>query len=540
MAEVFGGKPVAPLSLIPLIVLIAIAVASTRSNTWRLPRLAGPLFLFAAVAVASTLLSPWLGLGPFQGQDVVARGIRGIATLGIGLGFFLAAALVPSDDRRLRVSLIALNLGAVLMLLWSTVQLAVVLDAETLVPQWVDDVHEWISLRAPFPTRVTGFAYEPSWLADQLVILYLPLWTACIGHRVSLSRRRLWGLSVEHGLLLWGGIMLVGSLSRIGLLAWALVVAVLALVAGWRFGRRRTALNARSAREQAGQDPRLSRFKALVSVSVVAMVLLAAGVVALLFLSRVDPRVARILTLPTAELSESRHPPWYSLANRLKYAERVIYWTAAARTFGQYPVLGVGLGNSGFLFRETVPAFGYLLPEILESLDPASGLFPNPKSLWFRLLAETGLVGTAAFLTWLVIVAAAGNWLMRRRRGFDGALGLAAQLSLLALVLEGLSLDTFALPYLWILPGMAAAAWVRAGRDRPGAVEITRARIRSPEGGRFRLTNRDGSRLMRTTSGSHPPLGQMDGSPSGSAGDGPWPIPIVYNPGRIRTIPSPL
>lgn len=457
VAELVGGRPVGPLAILPLVLVLFAGVLPHIARRGRLPGPTAPLLLFACVAALGVVLSPWLGLNPFKGQEVLGRGIRALVTVAIGVSFYLAAVLLPADRRRLRASLGAVMVGAIPMLLWSTVQLWFILDGNPLMPQWADDFQDLLSLRGLYLDRVTGMAYEPSWLADQLVILYLPLWLGCILAGVSVFRRRLGPFSLEHGLLAWGMIILMASFSRIGIAAWGVVVGSLAILGGWKLGGRLAGgLVARSM-----TDARRAKWLRGAFTVVILLVLVAVAVAMVVLLGQFDARIARVLDLDFDSLADSRHPVWYMLANRLKYAERVIYWTAAARTFALYPALGVGVGNSGFLFRDVAPAFGYLLPEILVGLNPGLTVFPNAKSLWFRLLAETGVVGTSAFLTWLIVVAASAWAVLRRdRRGLYGGIAAGCLLSLIALIGEGFSLDTFALPYMWLLPGMATAGWV--------------------------------------------------------------------------------
>ena len=52
---------------------------------------------------------------------------------------------------------------------------------------------------------------------------------------------------------------------------------------------------------------------------------------------------------------------------------------------------------AGYYFPETLPSFGYRLPEILSVLLYES-FIPNAKNLWARLLAETGIVGFSVFV----------------------------------------------------------------------------------------------------------------------------------------------
>jgi hypothetical protein len=75
------------------------------------------------------------------------------------------------------------------------------------------------------------------------------------------------------------------------------------------------------------------------------------------------------------------------------------------------------------------------------------------------------LVGFSAFLIWLGVLAAGGIALAKRARGVDRVIGVAGLLTILAQVSEGFSLDTFALPQLWIILGLLTAA---ARREREG------------------------------------------------------------------------
>jgi O-antigen ligase len=116
------------------------------------------------------------------------------------------------------------------------------------------------------------------------------------------------------------------------------------------------------------------------------------------------------------------------------------------------------LGNSGFFFPEKMSGYGWGLVEVrrLMYIDTA---LPNIKSLWVRLLAETGLVGFAFFVCWLYLGWHTSSWLEKNvadRRG--KMLALMGKLVIIALVFEGFSVDSFALPYLWFSLGLVTAA----------------------------------------------------------------------------------
>jgi O-antigen ligase len=166
--------------------------------------------------------------------------------------------------------------------------------------------------------------------------------------------------------------------------------------------------------------------------------------------SRYDKRMRTMF-----DLTRLRTKSFAAYANQLVFAERVIFWEAGWGVFNDHPWLGVGLGNSGFFFPEKLSAYAWALTEVRTNLFKWDSL-PNSKSLWVRLLAETGLAGTGAYLGWLYLTAASGLSLLRKK-GLPGTVGLAAIFALTALLSEGISVDSFALPYLWVSFALAAA-----------------------------------------------------------------------------------
>jgi hypothetical protein len=203
---------------------------------------------------------------------------------------------------------------------------------------------------------------------------------------------------------------------------------------------------------------------ALLAAIGVGFLVVSVGIV--LLAAATNQRIYDLLTVNLVEIFQSeRLPVIYNLANHLEYAERLLYWISSFLVFSKYPLLGVGLGNMGFFFPKVVPAFGTYLPEILQILGPVQVKLANPKSLWLRLLAETGILGLSAFLTWLLAHALMAGRLLRSERGLLGSVGLAAGIALIAQVFEGFSLDTFALPQLWLILGFGVAAWSSASRS---------------------------------------------------------------------------
>jgi hypothetical protein len=144
------------------------------------------------------------------------------------------------------------------------------------------------------------------------------------------------------------------------------------------------------------------------------------------------------------------------LSHRFVFLERMVYWLNGWNVFNVFPWLGVGLGNAGFFFPQLAPSIGWASFEIRNVLYYLTQL-PNVKALWFRLLAETGLVGFSLFITWLVILFQSSRLTQRHDNAMIKTFALAGQLALLAFIGEGFSIDSFAMPYLWVIAGLIAA-----------------------------------------------------------------------------------
>jgi len=460
LAKLIGGRPVNPPSLVPSLFILVAGVLPFWLRRGKIPRPAIPLLLFAAWALGTTALSPWLGLLPWGEVQVVERSVRGLATLAFGLSFFLAAMTLPLREDLLRDSLRAIAIGAVPALLWATLQ--PLQYSPIPLRDTMDAIHELLfSPRPLFRDRVTGMAVEPSWFANQLVLTYLPLWLAATVRRTSVFGRKPRWPSAETVLLLWGSLILLLTSSRSGFVAWGTVLFALAIGGGWAAGQRVLSrwLPGKGASVRRRGAP--SRLAGPLGAGLAGVAVLALGVLAIVLSSRLDRRMERLFRLEFESEPGRTQPLWLSVATQLEYAERVTYWTAAARVFALHPVLGVGLGNSGFFFSEVIPAVSYELPDVLGAVGQIPGDFPNPKSLWFRVLAETGIVGFVLFLTWLIVGGLCAWAVARRARPLAAVVGVACLFSILAFGIEGFSLDTFALPYFWLLLGISTGLWAR-------------------------------------------------------------------------------
>jgi len=144
--------------------------------------------------------------------------------------------------------------------------------------------------------------------------------------------------------------------------------------------------------------------------------------------------------------------------NQLKFGDRVVYWLTGWNIFNEFPILGVGLGNAGFYFPKNIPPYGWSLLEVRRLLY-RSHLLLNVKSLWFRLLAETGIVGISLFIGWVISLISCLVDKYRSLNQLEQMMGFAGLLVVVGMVFEGLSIDSFAMPYWWVSLGLAVTSY---------------------------------------------------------------------------------
>jgi O-antigen ligase len=456
MARLTSRSTVSPLASLPLLFLLLLWFVPYVLRGEKVSRSSLLLIIFVGVALLSCALVPFYGIEPYMGQTAIGRTLRALVTLIIGVGFYFIAAHYPRSESELRGSLKWIYLGALLMLIWASVQIYFVRRG-TGIPIWAWKLHRYISIRDMHKFRVTGLAYEPSWMANQMVILYLPLWISSLVHGYSICRLKILKIPVEFLLLLWSAVVLFFSLSRIGLLNAVVILIAVAVAYGGRLVRRLTDFIRK--RFQLPEDKWIKNGRDALSrlVWVVLVVFILLSIFTVTFIAcKTDYRIARLFKAEYFQIIQEHPDPIYEIARRQGYAERLAYWTVGFKVFETYPLLGAGLGDTGFFYLKMLPAYGYRLPETIRIVN-GSPQFPNPKNFWIRLLAETGIVGFLVFLLWLILMTRDAWSLYKKGKGLQVVVGFAGLLALLAQILEGFSLDTFALPQLWIMLGLLTA-----------------------------------------------------------------------------------
>jgi len=424
---------VRPLSLYPLAILSPLLVFQAIRQKRPFPRSGSMVLLgiFALAALAVTVLGALIDPIPLRGQDYFERSLRGVVTLAIGLLFFLSAAWMNNDEADVRFTLRWLLVGLGLDLAWSGLQ-AVTFYTPLLRKEMVTHWQLAFSMRELVRTnRISGLAYEPAWLAGQIATIYLPVLFAAVMAGTRLTRAR-W---LEPVLLTLTSLVLLATYSRGGLLI-AIATAVITLLLPGRD------LLARSWRWFFG-GIRAGWFVRL-AMAAGALVMFT-GIV--LFLGQKN-YFRRLWDLSADNLSEY-------IVN-INAGARSAYASGAMAAFEEHPITGVGLGASGFWIYQNLPDWALTtVPEIARQLDPGSRLYPNPKNLYVRLLAETGLAGFVFFSIFLF--SSLGQALdLTRRAGFSRFLGLAGFFAWLAIALYNVTQDSLTTPNIWLVPGILA------------------------------------------------------------------------------------
>ncbi|GAB4578747.1 MAG: hypothetical protein Fur0022_14830 [Anaerolineales bacterium] len=436
---VLGGKStVQPLALYPLLGLFLLLLP--RLHKLRLPRAFIPLMVFGGVALISGALALTWGIPAFREVTVADRVIRNGVTLAMGLGFYLIAVLMPEDQADLKFTLRWLLVGLMLALAWATLQAIFVLLPNTppmrAYFEFMNELQHLVSVRNLQRRRVSGMAYEPSWFAEQICILWLPWLLAAVFQRKSVFGR--WRkLILEDILLVWSVGILILTYSRGGVVI-LFVLLGLSFLGWWR----------KSATTHHRKGMGLKQ-------ALAAGGILVGLVVVIVLLGSQNKYFSRIWRFWSE--TEAGGNYWAYIA----FGQRFVYWEAALNIFEQYPIFGVGMGNYALVFEEALPNVPlYRYPEVLELITPEKKnvVLLTPKNLFVRILAETGLVGFAVFLGFLGVMLAEALRLWLSADEDRPFWGQAGGLGFVAACLVGFSTDSFAMPNMWVMFGLITAS----------------------------------------------------------------------------------
>lgn len=433
---------VRPLALYPIALLLPVLVLQLVRGRLSLPRAEAlvPLTAFVLFALAATGVGALLDPIPLRGQDYFGRALRAWVTLIIGLSFFLAAVWMNRNEDDLRFTVKWILAGFAMTILWSGIQ-ALSFYTPFLEKETVTHWQLAFSMRELVKTnRVSGMAYEPAWLAGQIATIYLPWLFASLLTSIRVTRFK-W---LEMVLLGSALVLLLATYSRGGLLTAVFALVCTFLIAGRR--ELRAAWTWFTAGFQRGGNWLLR----VVILGVALGALVGAG----LFLGQ-KGYIARLFT--------SRADNFEEFVIQNSAGARAAYMFGALGAYGESPLAGVGLGASGFYIYDHMPDWAMTtIPDIARQFSPENRLYPNPKNMYVRLLAETGLVGLFMFLAFLFSLLGDSLLALKRNTPFMRYLGIAGLFSWLAIVMYNATQDSFATPNIWInlgiLAGMTAYA----------------------------------------------------------------------------------
>jgi O-antigen ligase len=452
ISRLTGGSAVATPSTLFILLLIFVFFIPHIYQKGMLPVQSKPLIGFILVFILAGILAFFYQIPIFRDTSIIKNELEAIITLFIGVSFYFMAACWGENESDLSFLLKLINIGGSLIIIWSLIQGYFTFVMQH-YPEWMTQIQSIVSASGNlYYKRVAGFAYEPSWLAHQLNMLFLPYWLSATVNRTSAFRFRLFRISLENVLLIGGVIILGISFSRVGWLALLVMVAYLFLRASiWMIQFSQRKIFTRWKTSNSKQLVRKLITVGLIFLLIIFYLALFLGTGWLL--SKFDPRMAKLFNL-----NELRFDNLAVLANQLAFAERVVFWQTGMEIFKAYPLLGVGPGNSGYFFQQKMVPFGWGLTEI-STLLYRQTFIPNTKSLWVRILAESGIVGFSFFATWLILLWKSGITLYHQASRTFKTLGLAGCLTIIGLLIEGFSIDSFALPYFWLSFGLMTSAF---------------------------------------------------------------------------------
>lgn len=432
---------VRPLALYPLAVLILILVIrlwrGEISNPWP-----GSLILLGAFLLAALLASVLGALNApleLRGSSYFDRVIRAWMTVGIGVLFFVAAIWMNRDENDVRFSVKWLLFGLCLHIVWSLVQ-ALSFYTPLISRDTMRDLQTSFSMRVPMKNgRFSGMAFEASWLAGQIVTLYMPWLVTAL-----LTRYRVFKMKwVEPLLFAIALFLLIFTFSRGGLLYFLVAGLVTVWIARGDVLQRLRLWFVSPFHPELVTPSRTRDIALRLTLVVVLVAMIVGAGYAMLNNNYFSKLVSGIEKADSLE----EYVIYNYAGGRAAYA-----WSAMS-AYSLEPWTGVGLGASGLYMYDYLPDFSKTsLFEIARQLDLSSRAIPNPKSMYVRVLAETGLLGMIYFVAFLLSMLADMRLLMRS--GAKRFFGLAGIFAWTAVFLYNATQDSFATPNLWINLGI--------------------------------------------------------------------------------------
>lgn len=436
-----GGRTlVRPLAAYPMVALLILLVVP-RLFKRPLPKTFLPLFAFTLVALISSVFAFTADIEVLRGITPLSRLVRNLATLGLGIAFYFTTTLLNESWDELRQSLRWLYAGFGAALLWGTIQIPIVILNSNAYYKLVNFFQTFISTRKLFTTRISGLTYEPKWFAEQICFLLLPWLIASVLTRRSSFSWRWRSVTVEWIMLCWAVVVLLFTFSRTGMFLLVMLVFI-----GYLLYNAPHRMNIKSDR------PRKTLPRRMLEIGSIGLIVIAT----LYVVGSQNAYFSRLWRYWTE--AKSRNKTYFEF---IAVEQRFVYWETALNIFSEDPWLGVGMGNYAFYFDDNLPNRPWdLQKEIVRQITPGEGRdrLITPKNLVARLIAETGVIGTGAFLIFVLAVVGCAIYLWFSTSSDQKFWGLSAFLALIVFGFVIFSFDSFALPNMWVVFGLITAA----------------------------------------------------------------------------------
>ncbi len=450
----FGGDSayVRPLLVYPLLGLV-ILMTLPRLISKTIPRPTVILTLFFIWALVVSIIPLLRGVeSPWREISLLPRETRIIITLLLGLAIYYTVSLFPQTIAELRFSLKWVYAGLGLALTWGSLQALYIID---FIPGWFEvmvKLQKFVTIRKLNPSRVTGMTYEPSAFADQLVVIWLPLVLGASLEDYTVFKWRWKWITIERILFVWMVVIIAFTLSRTGLIFGVGVI-------GFGFLLKIFGPQHKTQKEKKSGQEKFLLAQTLRKHRLVLILLSVGGFLVLFFVlgtqSNYISRMWEYFTI-TDDFDLRKY------FNYIGFGSRMTYWETAWLIFLSHPIFGVGLGNFTLYFSRFIP-YQQLIstPQLLRHIVPIPGRIRviSVKQFLFRILAETGMVGGAIFIVFLLILTAGALYLWLSKDKEERFWGIASLLGIVAFLGDTFSFDSFAIPNPWILFGLITAAF---------------------------------------------------------------------------------
>lgn len=429
-----GGVDVMSLAAIPAGILLLLLLVQRRNYIRECTRLDIAVLSFIFVTILTTVAMSYY-LSSFNVSigkvEPYQRMLRGIVALCIGIIFYFVVRTMANSRERFKDVLLYGRLGFALPFAVSLTHVLYMATHLSVFRYGVDVFRvvfttKTISAFPELASRVASLTLEPSWAADQILVFVLPVTLAVLREKLSyieFSKKSnfLW--------LITSLVVMLFTLSRWGWIATVILILMYSALskAEWM---QKTAMSLTA--------------RVVFWTTEFAKILAIVGV----FCMAIYVASFYIPTIAASFDSYSKYGTEFITHDTP--AVRVGLWYAGWMTFLKFPIFGTGYGNTGFFVWDFLPSWAENFPEVVDNA------FANPKNLLVRILSESGLVGITLFSIIIWQAFRASRICRNSEDIIVRIVGDACFFGVFAFLVEGVSIDSLAFPYLWVWLGLLA------------------------------------------------------------------------------------